>query len=156
MVDTQVTDIPVGLAFMENSKNKDSWWRNGTTTLPDNTKYNTQCYDDPNKQHFIWGNSSELNSENSKGPVSVGLHVTIQLTLNDENSVCLRRHMWIHYMECRLPQTYIFYFLKGRQILISCVVIHGLQLTRKHMYHTISYFYMNTIYYFKCKSYDTP
>ena len=77
--------------------------------------YNTQGYDEPNKQHFVWGNSSELNLENSKGPVSGGLHITNQFALNDDNCFCLRMHMWIQFMECRLTQICIFSFgLRGR------------------------------------------
>ena len=41
-----------------------SYCRHGNTTLPNNMKYNAQCYDEKNKQHFMWVNSSELKSEN--------------------------------------------------------------------------------------------
>ena len=47
-------------------------------------KYKTQYYDDPSKQHFMWGNSSELKLENRKVPVSGGIQVTNKLTLNYE------------------------------------------------------------------------
>ena len=44
IVDTQVTDIPFGLAFLENFKyiNRASYWRHGNTSLPENTNYNIQ------------------------------------------------------------------------------------------------------------------
>ena len=45
------------------------------------------------KKNFMWGNSSELKSEDTEGPVSGGLHVTNKLTLNDVKLVCLERHM---------------------------------------------------------------
>ena len=93
MVATQVPDILFRLVFMENKKKQkiSSYCRHGNNTLPDNTKYNTQCYDD--KKKFMWGNSSELKSEDTEGPVSGGLHVTNKLTLNDVKLVCLERHM---------------------------------------------------------------
>ena len=46
--------------------------------------YNTQGWYDPTIQHLILGNSSELNTENSKGSEFGGLHVTNQGTLNND------------------------------------------------------------------------
>ena len=138
MVATQITDTPFGLDSLK--KKRPSCWRHGNNNTPDNTKYNTQCYDDPNKQHFMWGNSSELQSENNKGPVSGGIHVTNQLTLRNNKFLCLRSNIWIQSVECRLPQIYIFYFDKIRKMedmLILCVLINGLQLPRKHVHHNI-------------------
>ena len=57
----------------------------------------------------MWGNSSELKSENRKGSVYGGLHVTTKLTLNDDKCVCLRSHIWIHYQWYIFPLIYIWY-----------------------------------------------
>ena len=74
-------------------------------------KYNTQLYYEPTVQHFMWGDSSEFNSENSKGSVSGGIHIRNQVTLNDENVGFLGSNMWIQSAWCRFPQIYIFYFV---------------------------------------------
>ena len=92
---------------------KISYCRHGNTPLPEKRKYNSQCCDDPTIQHFMWGDPSELKSENnSKGSVSDGLHIRNKMTLNDE-----------------------------RLIIIPCMVIPHLQLPRKHVSYTIRYFY---------------
>ena len=85
-----------------------SYWRHGNIAIPDNTKYNTQCQDDPSKQHFVQGNSSELKLENRKESVYGVLHVTTQLTLNDDKCVFLRIHIWIKSRWFRLPLIYIW------------------------------------------------
>ena len=72
-------------------------------------KYNTQLQDDPTIQHFILGDSPELNSENIKGLGSGGLHIRNQMVLNDK-TVYLRSHMRIQSVRCRLSQIYILYF----------------------------------------------
>ena len=46
---------------------------------------NHNIKNESSKQHFRWGNSSELKSENIKGSVYGGLRVTTQLKLNDKN-----------------------------------------------------------------------
>ena len=118
---------------------------------------NTQLCDDPNTQHFMWGESSELKSENnSEGSGSDGPHVRNKVNLNDEKLVCLRSHMWIHYVCCRLPLIYILYLeiirtprckkrekinIRRKLMLILCMVIPHLWLLRKHVSHTIGYFY---------------
>ena len=61
-------------------------------------------------QHFMWGDSSDLSPENSKGSGSGSLHVRNQVTLSDEKFVCLRSNMLTQYVRCRLPHTYILYF----------------------------------------------
>ena len=38
----RVTNIPFVLDFMDNLKKGASYWRNGKTTLPEHTKYNTK------------------------------------------------------------------------------------------------------------------
>ena len=62
MVATQLAYIPFGVDLSVKLKKIDSYWRHVNTALPENTKYNTQFCDDPNKQHFMWGNSSQLKS----------------------------------------------------------------------------------------------
>ena len=53
MVATQVTYIYFGLDFWENlKKERASYLSHGDTTLSDQSKYNTQCYNDPTIQHF--------------------------------------------------------------------------------------------------------
>ena len=42
MVATQVTNIPFGLAFKENLKNRASYWRHDNTPLRDKMRYNSQ------------------------------------------------------------------------------------------------------------------
>ena len=84
MVDTQITETPLGLAFCKNN-NKISYWRHGNNPLPKQKKYNTQCCNDLTIQHFLWGDSSELKLEKNKGSGFYGLHVRNKLTLNDEN-----------------------------------------------------------------------
>ena len=109
-----------------------SYWIHGSNPLPYNMKYNTQFWDDPNIQNFIWGESSELKSENSKGEVYGGLYVRNQGTLNDENFGCRRSHIRIQFVKFRSPQTYIWYFglikptkeVGRRLMLIPSVVIH--------------------------------
>ena len=53
---------------------------------------NHNIRNDPNKQHFRWGNSSELKSENSKVLVYDGIHVTTQLNFDgkwcDGGGIC--------------------------------------------------------------------
>ena len=107
-------------------------------------KYNTQICDDPTIQHVMWGDSSELKIENNKVLGSDGLHVRNKLTLDDENLVCLRSHIWIHSLWCRLYQIYILYlepiilYKKGRSLmLITWMVIPRFGLPRRHLSHTV-------------------
>ena len=67
--------------------------------------------DDPNEQHFMWRCLSEMKSENSKGSRSGDFHFRNQNTLNDENFVCLRSHIWIYSMWCRLHHIYIYIYI---------------------------------------------
>ena len=103
---------PLGYPFwksQERGKKGASYWRHGNTVLPDNKKYNTQLQDDPNKQHFVWGNSSELKSENSKRAVYGDLHVTTKLNLNNENQMCLGIRISIQSKWYRLSPIYIWW-----------------------------------------------
>ena len=67
-------------------------------------------------QHFIQGDSSELKSENIKGSVLDVMHVRNQVTFNDENLFCLRSHILIQSMRCRLPQIHVFKFERIKKI----------------------------------------
>ena len=110
MVATQVTYIPFGVSLSGIFfKQRSSYWRLGYIPLPDKRKYNTQSWDDPTIQHFMWGDSSELKLENNKGSVLDGLHVRNQVTINDEKVVFLRSRIWIHSLWHRFPQIYISY-----------------------------------------------
>ena len=95
-------------------KGGDSSWRHWNTTIPNNMNYNTQRYYDPSIQYFMWGDSSELKSGNSKKSGLDGLNVRNKVTLNDEKVVCLRSHMWINYMWCRLSHINILYLERIR------------------------------------------
>ena len=55
------------------------------------------------------GDSPKLKSENSKRSGLDSLHVRNQVSLDDEKLVCLRTHMWIQYVLCRLPHVKFFY-----------------------------------------------
>ena len=57
----------------------------------------------------MWGDSSDLKSENRKGSISSGIHVRNHVTLNND-FLCLRGHTWIHSVRCRLPHIYILCF----------------------------------------------
>ena len=83
------------------------YWRHGNTPLLEKIKYNTQQGDDPTIQNFMWGESSYLKLENNKGSGLDGLNIRNQVTLNDENLVGLKSHIWIQYLWCRLPPIYI-------------------------------------------------
>ena len=72
-------------------------------------KYNTRCCDDQTIQNFMWGDSLELKLENKKWSRPYILHVRNQVTLNDEKLVCLRSHIWIQSLWCRLPHIYMLY-----------------------------------------------
>ena len=100
--------ISVKLKKKKEKKKVASYQRHGSTALPENMNYNNQCQNEPNKQHFVWGNSSELKSENRKGEVYYGLHVTTPFTHNNEKNVCLRSHIWIQSWWYRLPLIYIW------------------------------------------------
>ena len=54
-VATHEADIPFMLAFLYNFKKGALYWRHGNISLLDHMNYNTQCWDDPTIQHFMWG-----------------------------------------------------------------------------------------------------
>ena len=56
----------------------------------------------------MWGDSSYLKSENSKGSGLYELHIRNQVILNDEN-LCVCGVMLIKSVRCRLLQIYILY-----------------------------------------------
>ena len=115
MVATQVTDIPVGLTFLGGGgvKKRASYWRHVNTPLPEKMWHNTQCCDDPTIQPFMWGDPSDLKSENNiKGSILDGLHVRNKVTLQDK-----------------------------RLMMIPFMIIPHLQLPIKHVSQTIRYFY---------------
>ena len=58
-------------------------------------KYGAKLWDKPTTWNFMLDNSSDLKSENGEGSGSGGLHIINQVTLNDENIVCLGNHMKI-------------------------------------------------------------
>ena len=57
---TRVTHIPFMLAFLANLKKGSSYWRHGNTPIPGHNKYNSQGYNDPTIQNFMWWDSSDL------------------------------------------------------------------------------------------------
>ena len=127
-----------------------SYKSHGNTILHEHMKYNNQHKYDPTIQYFVWGNSSELKSENKKVSGSVSIHVINQVNLDDNNFWRLRSHMWIKYVRCRLPNIYIIYFWwikttkkvkrRGRRLMmIPFVFIHFSQSPRIHILHTIRY-----------------
>ena len=139
----------MGSVFGKTAKKIASYWRNGNTPLPEQRKYNTQCWYDPNIQNFIEGSSSELELENNKSLVSEGLQVLNQGNLNDEKMECLRRHILIQSIWCRLPHIYLLYLetirvFRGKKIiliLITWMVIPRFGLPIRHLLHMFSYCY---------------
>ena len=119
-------------------------------------KYTTQVQDDQTIQHFTFGNSSELKSKNSKGSGSGGLHVKKKRESQQRHILLILGGICVYSM-CSVGCTiFIISILtkkkgkkeitskkkkeKGRLMMIPCVVINRFQLSRRHVYHTVSCF----------------
>ena len=96
-------------------RKKASYWRYRNNSIPEQRKYNTQCCDDITIQKFIFGDSSQLKLDNNKRQLSGGLYITNKFTLKNDKFMCLRRHMRIYSVYCRLPHISIFCFVRKKR-----------------------------------------
>ena len=90
MVDIWVTDIIFVITLFSKIilLNGNTYQMLGNNTLPEIIKYDVQCLDQSNIQHFKMSNSSALKSIIGEGAVSVCLHGRNQINLDNEKICC--------------------------------------------------------------------